>query len=132
MDDNKYLMLTARILLGLVFVYFVVGIDLSKELFSGPIATAGKKGIPALIVWIGLMIKLFGGIGIIIGYQTRLSAIGLIIFTLSTAFIFHLPNGPATFYVMFTKELCMVGGLLLLAIVGPGELSLDERKKPNG
>ncbi len=43
MDDNKYLMLIARILFGLVFIYFIVGIDLSEELFSGPIATDGKK-----------------------------------------------------------------------------------------
>lgn len=123
MDNNKYLMLIARILMGLVYVYFIFAFNPSN-----PIATAATKGIPAFLVWIALAVKLFGGTAIIIGFQTRLAALALIGFTLSTAFIYHLPTGPETFFVMFFKELCMVGGLLVLAVAGPGELSVDGRK----
>ena len=43
MYNNKYLILIGRIPFVLAYVYFIVGIDLSEELFSDPIATAGKK-----------------------------------------------------------------------------------------
>ncbi len=154
MDNNKYLMLIARILLGLVYVYFIFMPDTStrqpkpfvpfpfqqevvEKLDPPPPRTASrhtiesgaKKGIPAFVVYIGLAIKLFGGAAIIIGFQTRLAALGLITFTCATVTIWHLPNGPATFYVVFFKELCMIGGLLALAVIGPGELSVDGSKK---
>ena len=124
MDNNKYLMLIARILLGLVFIYFIVAPNPSHT-----IATAATKGIPAFLVWGFFAVKLVGGTAIIIGFQTRIASLALIFLVCCTVIIFHLPNGPATFYVMFFKELCMIGGLLILAVVGPGELSVDGCKK---
>ena len=141
MDHNKYLMLIGRVLLVLVYVYFISHWRLSfSDNFPGfgfadgygpvgTIARAGERGIPAILVWTAFAIKFFGGTAIILGFQTRLASLALIFFVLCTAFIYHLPNGPATFYVVFFKELSMIGGLLILAVVGPGELSLDGRNK---
>ena len=72
-------------------------------------------------------IKLFGGLAVIIGFQTRIAAILLVIFTLGTAFIFH-PVWIADQWNTFWKEISMIGGLLVVAAVGPGELSVDGRK----
>ncbi len=71
-----------------------------------------------------MILKMIGGTAIVFGYQTRFAAIALIFFTLCVAFIFH----PITSSV-FLKEISMVGGLLILAAVGPGELSLEKYKK---
>ena len=125
MNDNKYVMLIGRVFLVIVYLY--LNPFLTFDFLDGtisPIATAAKKGIPAFLVWMSMVLKLFAGIAIIIGFQTRLAALGLIFFTLCTAFIFNLSNS-----VMFLKEFSMIGGLLILTAVGPGELSLEGHKK---
>ena len=128
MNDNKYVLLIGRVLLVLVFFIgsfgVIVGI-MPYDINSIIDFAAREGGIPAYLVWMAMMLKLFGGTAIIIGYQTRFAAIALIFFTLCAAFIFH----PITSSV-FQKEISMVGGLLILAAVGPGDLSLEGRKKP--
>ena len=118
--DNKYTMLVARVLL--VVIYFKGGFSL----FTGdvPVDYAASKGIPAFATYIGFAIKFFGGLAVIVGFQTRIAALLLILFTLGTAFIFHpLSQDPNVFW----KEISMIGGLLALAAAGPGKLSVDER-----
>jgi putative oxidoreductase len=117
LNDNKYIMLVGRVLL--VLVYFIGGFGL---LTGGvPVEFAATKGIPAFLVWLAFVLKLVGGLGIIVGFQTRLFALGLAFFTVCTAFIFHYMDS------VFWKEISMIGGLLLLAAAGPGAISLDER-----
>jgi putative oxidoreductase len=122
--NNKYVLAAGRILL--VLIYFIGGF----HLLSGnvPVDYAAAKGVPAFAVWIGFAIKLFGGFAVIIGFQTRLAALLLILFTLGTAFIFH-PFWVQGEWNTFWKEISMIGGLLVLAAVGPGALSIDERMK---
>ena len=130
MIDNKYVLLTGRVLLVIVYLYlnpFLTWDFLANGLH--PVATAAVKGIPAFLVWASMALKLFAGFAIIIGFQTRLGALALIVFTLCTAFIFHFPTEPDMNYVVFLKEISMIGGLLILAAVGPGELSVEGRKK---
>lgn len=117
--ESKYVIAVARIML--VLIYFMGGF----ALFSGglPIEFAASKGIPAIGVYAGYTIKLLGGLAVIIGFQTRIAALLLVIFTLMTAFIFHNDFGA-----VFWKEISMIGGLLLVAAYGPGELSVDGRK----
>lgn len=121
---NQYLMALGRVLL--VLIYFIGGFGL----LSGdvPVDYAASKGVPAFAVWIGFAIKLFGGLAVIIGFQTRIAALLLVLFTLGTAFIFH-PFWVEGEWNSFWKEISMIGGLLLLAAVGPGALSVDERKR---
>lgn len=121
---NQYLMALGRVLL--VLIYFIGGFGL----LSGdvPVDYAASKGVPAFAVWIGFAIKLFGGLAVIVGFQTRIAALLLVLFTLGTAFIFH-PFWVEGEWNSFWKEISMIGGLLLLAAVGPGALSVDERKR---
>ena len=121
MDNCKYTMLAGRVLLAII--YFLGGFSLFGDM-SGVVGYAATKGVPELLVTAAFALKLLGGLAIIIGFQTRLAALGLVIFTLCTAFIFHpYPD------MVFMKELSMVGGLLILAAVGPGELSVDSFRK---
>lgn len=121
---NPYLMALGRVLLVLIF--FIGGFGL----LSGdvPVDYAASKGVPAFAVWIGFAIKLFGGLAVIIGFQTRIAALLLVLFTLGTAFIFH-PFWVEGEWNSFWKEISMIGGLLFLSAVGPGALSVDERKR---
>ncbi len=123
MQNCKYTLLIGRILLA--FIYFKGGYGLLTG--NVPIEFAASKGIPALLVWIGFIIKFAAGCAVIVGYQTRIAALALVGFTLLTAFIFFGDFGN-----VFWKEISMIGGLLILASTGPGELSLDAkfRQKP--
>jgi len=64
---------------------------------------------------------------VLLGYKTRIGALMLIVFTLVTAFGFH-PFWVEGEYTTFMKELAMIGGLLIVASVGQGALSLDAAK----
>lgn len=120
MNNCPYTLLVGRVLL--VLIYFIGGLGL----LSGniPIDYAASKGMPELLVWLGFGIKLFAGLAVIIGYQTRIAALSLVVFTLITAFMFHELMGNT-----FMKELSMIGGLLVLAATGAGKFSVDEIRK---
>jgi putative oxidoreductase len=122
--DSKYTMALGRTLL--VMIYFIGGVALLTG--SLPIDYAAAKGVPGFLVWAAYALKLLGGLAIIVGFQTRLAAMLLVIFTLSTAFIFH-PYWADGQWNTFWKEISMIGGLLILAAVGPGELSVAGSKK---
>ena len=117
--ENKYVIAVART--ALVLIYFMGGFSLLSG--NVPVDFAATKGVPAFAVWVGYAIKLFGGLAVIIGFQTRIAALALVLFTLGTAFIFHNDFGN-----VFWKEISMIGGLLLVAAYGPGELSVDGRR----
>lgn len=126
MDNNKYALLLGRVALALI--YFIGGLTWLLTL-SPPIEYIGSKGFPApaLLGWLALVVKLGGSILLLLGYHTRIGALMLIAFTLVTAFGFH-PFWVEGEYTTFMKELAMIGGLLIVASVGPGALSLDARK----
>lgn len=125
MDNCPYTLLVGRVLL--VLIYFIGGLSL----LSGdiPIDFAASKGMPELLVWLGFGIKLFAGFAVIIGYQTRIAALSLVIFTLITAFMFHTfiftDYDFSQFSSTFMKEISMIGGLLILAVTGAGKFSVD-------
>ncbi|MFT5117959.1 MAG: putative oxidoreductase [Kiritimatiellia bacterium] len=122
-QDNSVIVLVGRVLLGLLF--FMGGL----KLFTGGVpieyAATGAKfvALPAFLVWVGFAVKLVAGAGVILGFQTRLAALSLAVFTLITAFNFHYIDN------FFWKELCIVGGLLILAAHGAGCISLDAKFK---
>ena len=117
--ENKYVVAIART--ALVLIYFMGGFSLLTG--NTPVEFAATKGVPAIAVYAGYAIKLFGGLAVIIGFQTRIAALLLVLFTLGTAFIFH-----GEFDSVFWKEISMIGGLLLVAAYGPGEFSVDGRR----
>lgn len=114
--ENKFVVAIART--ALVLIYFMGGFSLLTG--NAPVEYAATKGVPAIAVYLGYAIKLLGGLAVIIGFQTRIAALLLVLFTLGTAFIFHGDFGS-----VFWKEISMIGGLLLVAAYGPGELSVD-------
>ncbi|MDX1572174.1 MAG: DoxX family protein [Xanthomonadales bacterium] len=121
--QNDVLLAVGRVLL--VLIYFIGGFSLLSG--NVPIDYAASKGVPAFAVWIGFAIKLFGGLAVIIGFKTRIAAAALVVFTVGTAFIFH-PFWAEGQWNTFWKEISMIGGLLVLIAVGPGTLSIDQRK----
>lgn len=127
LDNSKYALLVGRVALALI--YLIGGLTWLVTL-SPPIDYIASKGFPApaLLGWLALVFKLGGAILVVLGYQARLGAVMLIAFTLVTAFGFN-PFWVEGQYITFMKEIAMIGGLLVLAAAGPGELSLDARNR---
>ncbi len=116
MQDCSIVLLIGRILLGFIYAYGGV------KIFSGgvPVEYAASVGFPVWLTWAGYLVKFFAGVGVIIGFQTRLSALGLVVFTAMTAILFQEFMGG-----IFLKEMTMIGGLLILASRDAGKYSVD-------
>ncbi len=121
-------LLLMRLLVGGIFIAH--GAQKVLGAFGGPglEGTAhfmGQMGIPAYLAYAAAFTELFGGIALIVGLLSRLSALGLTI-TMGVAIVMvHLSKG------FFGPEgyeypLLLGGAALVLFLVGPGRYSMDE------
>lgn len=127
------LALIGRILLAILFVPAGFG---KIAGFAGTVGYATAMGLPApqVGVAVALVIELFGGLALLIGYRTRIAALALAVFTLVASFFFHaywaVPAEQVMMQqLMFFKNIAITGGLLAFAAFGAGAFSLDARRK---
>ncbi|MBP6058695.1 MAG: DoxX family protein [Nitrosomonas sp.] len=118
----------ARVFLGQIF--------LLSGLFkiSGYAGTQGymeAMGVPGMLLPLVIALEVGGGLAIIAGWQTRLTAVALAVFTLVAAAIFHNNLADQTQMIMFMKNIAITGGFILLAVHGAGGYSLDNRRASN-
>lgn len=82
-------------------------------------------GVPPLLLVPALAVQAGGGLLVAVGWFTRLAALALSLFCISTALIFHNQFGDSNEEIQFWKDLAIAGGFLVLAINGAGAFSLD-------
>ncbi|MBV8190691.1 MAG: DoxX family protein [Alphaproteobacteria bacterium] len=80
---------------------------------------------PSLVAAIAIVVEIGGGLLLLIGYQTRLVALGLALYVLVTAFVGHFKLRDPNQFEHFMKNLAIVGGSLAFVAFGPGACSLD-------
>ena len=128
-STTRFLIFSARICLALVFLVSAIhkGIWYQKA-----VAEFQHDNIPA--IWLTLPgtigLHLIASMCLILGYQTREAALALAIFTVLATLKVHawwrLPEheqlGRSR---IFTGNLAIIGGLLLLVAVGGGDFALD-------
>ena len=117
--------LAGRILLALIFV--LAGIGKIKDP-AGTIGYMQSAGLPGILLWPTIALELLGGLAIIVGFQTKLVAYALAIFTIVAAALFHSNFADQVQMLMFMKDISIAGGLLILAVSGATFLSIDGRK----
>ena len=121
--------LVGRILLAIVFI----PAGLSKiGGFAGTAGYIASKGLPLPEVGaaIAVAVEIVAGIALLLGWKTRWAALALAVFTLVATIFFHAfwavpPEQHMTQYLMFMKNIGIVGGLLAIYAFGPGRLSVD-------
>jgi putative oxidoreductase len=91
------------------------------------IASAGLP-LPGTVYILTLLIEIGGGVLLLIGYQARVTAAVLAIFTIAAAFLFHSNFADQNQAVHFLKNFAIAGGLLQVAALGAGRFSLDSRR----
>jgi putative oxidoreductase len=72
-----------------------------------------------------------GGLAILLGWQTRLTAVVLALFCLATAATVHYVPGNPGQMVNFWKNVTMAGGFLNVVAFGAGTISLDGWRRTN-
>ncbi|KAJ3343901.1 hypothetical protein HDU93_005184 [Gonapodya sp. JEL0774] len=118
-DRTKYIMLSGRLLLVFLFLSFVFG---GKE-------WSVMRAVVSVVGLIGVVL-------VVVGFKTKWSAWFLItVLSISNVFLnnwwslhAHHPQRDFLQYDFF-QTLSIVGGFLLLVQMGPGGLSMDEKKK---
>ena len=113
-----------RIFLSAIFLISGVGKIFNYEetiQYMENFNVSGNLIIPAIIVEILFPILL------IIGYQTKFSALVLSLFTLILAVIFHTDFSNQMQLISFLKNIAIVGGFLIIFVKGAGKYSIDHK-----
>ena len=117
-------LLAGRFFIAAVFIYDATLIARFATENRGYVESFGVPGF--LLLPAGLF-QFIGGLLIVIGLFTRITAIGFAIFCLLTALIFHHNAADVTEAIQFGKDLGLAAGFLFLAASGAGAWSLDAR-----
>ena len=119
--------LVSRVLISAIFILAGFGKLTAISATAGWFGSIGLPVPTATVVVVGL-VELVGGLAILVGYQTRIAAIVIALFTLAATAIAHLDFSDQMQVLMLQKNLAITGGLLILAAVGAGALSIDARR----
>jgi putative oxidoreductase len=124
-----------RLTLGIV--YFAHGAQKLLGWFGGYgfSGTMGffthQVGLPAPVAFLVIITEFFGGLGLIVGFLTRIAALGIGVEMIVAAWMVHLPNG---FFMNWTGSqkgegfeyhLLAVAGAAVLLLRGAGAFSVD-------
>jgi len=114
-----------RLLLSLIFILGGAG---KFANLAGTGAYMQSAGVPSALALPAAAFELLGGLAILVGWQTRITALLLAGFCLLTAALFHHNFADQTQMIMFLKNLGLAGGFLTLYANGAGGMSMDARK----
>ncbi len=122
--DIRYTPLLGRILIAAIYILSGFSKLTAPAATAGYIASAGLP-LPYAGVAVAVLVELVGGILLVLGYQTRIVALIMAVFTVATAVFFHSNFADQNMFIHFFKNIAMTGGLLQVVAFGAGSLSLD-------
>ena len=115
--------LLGRIMLAYIFVQSgiekILGpADTMRYMVGGGLP---RSLVPELFV-LSVVVELLGGLMLILGWYAELAALIISIWMIPVTIIFHVATGDTVYW---EKNLAIVGGLLMVAALGPGGFSVD-------
>lgn len=113
-----------RILLSIIFL-----IEGMNKIFNyeSTIEYMENFNVPAYLAIPAIIVEILFPLLLIVGYQTKISALVLAIFTLATALIFHTDFTSQMQLTSFLKNIAIVGGFLIIFVNGAGKYSIDHK-----
>jgi putative oxidoreductase len=113
-----------RVLVALIFL--LSGLNkLGAPAMTMQYIGAANLPFPLIAYIVAVTVEIGGGILLIVGFQTRLVAAALALFTVVTAVAFHGNFADQNQMIHFLKNISMAGGLLQLVAFGAGSFSID-------
>ncbi|MCU1303379.1 MAG: hypothetical protein JWQ87_3663 [Candidatus Sulfotelmatobacter sp.] len=125
------------VLLGRFLFVLIFLMSGPRHFLSQTIAYAASQGVPmaSIAVPFSGVLALAGGLSILLGYRARIGAWLIVLFLALVTPLMHKFWGvtdPMMYqmqFVMFMKNVSMIGGALLITQLGSGPWSLDARRK---
>lgn len=120
--------LAGRILLGLLFLAGAV------QKWVDPGAAMGllvDRGLPQVLVWPALGFDAVAGAALVAGIAVRPVAGALALYCMATS-VFHLIPQDGWQMSIFVKNWAIAGGLMVLAVHGPGRLAIGRGSRAGG
>jgi putative oxidoreductase len=119
-----------RLLFALIFV-----MSGPRHFMSQTIAYAALQGVPMASVAVPFsgVLAFIGGLSILLGYRAKLGAWLIVLFLVGVTPMMHkfwVVTDPMMYqmqFVMFMKNVSLLGGVLLITQLGSGPWSLDAR-----
>jgi putative oxidoreductase len=130
---NNALNLIGRLLIAALFLPAGLAKLSGFEGTVGYIESVGLP-LPAVAAAAALALEILGSVALIVGFQTRIVAAVLAVFTLVASIFFHAfwaaaPEQAFVQQLLFFKNIGVIGGLLVLVSSGAGAWSFDAKKE---
>jgi putative oxidoreductase len=131
---NDHTLALVRLVVGIIF--FAHGAQLAVDWFGGygwtaSIAGFAKSGVPPAFGALAILAEFLGGIGLIVGFLSRIAAFGIAATMIVAVLKVHLPNG---FFMNwqgtqkgegFEFHLPVIAIAVMIMLRGAGALSID-------
>ena len=115
--------------LGRIFLSTIFLIEGINKIFNyeSTIEYMENFNVPEYLAIPAIIVEILFPLLLIVGYQTKISALALAIFTLTTALIFHTDFTNQMQLISFLKNFAIAGGFLIIFVNGAGKYSIDHK-----
>ena len=115
--------------LGRIFLSTIFLIEGMNKIFNyeDTIEYMENFNVPEYLAIPAIIVEILFPLLLIVGYQTKISALVLAIFTLATALIFHTDFTNQMQLTSFLKNFAITGGFLIIFVNGAGKYSIDHK-----
>jgi putative oxidoreductase len=125
-EDHPYVGAVGRLLIAVLFLISGLAKIATPALTQGYIASAGLP-FPLLAYLVAIVVEVGGGALLILGYQSRIVASAMAVYTVAAALGFHRDFADQNAMAHFLKNISITGGLLQIVALGAGTFSIDGR-----
>ncbi|KZN38091.1 DoxX family protein [Pseudoalteromonas luteoviolacea] len=127
-SNNESLSSIANLIgrVGLSVIFILAGMN-KVQYYDGNAQYLVSGGLPEFLLPVVIAFELIGGLFILAGALTQLTALAFAGFCVVSALVFHNNLADQMQFFMFFKNIAMAGGFLALASAGAGRFSVDHK-----
>ena len=129
---QSVVVLLGRVLIAAIFLVSgavkIVEFADVRDVLTAHFLPVGDALAGALVLG-SAVLEVLGALSLILGFRTRWGVVLLVAALLPATFAFHVEMADENQVVHFLKNFSILGGLLLVAVFGPGSISVDERRR---
>ena len=119
--------------LGRIFLSTIFLIEGANKIFNyeETIQYMENFSVPGYLAIPAIILEILFPLLLIIGYQTKIAALVMMIFTIVVAIIFHTNFDDQMQFINFFKDIAIAGGFIIIFVNGSGKFSVDYKLKSN-